>query len=331
MRTPAGGFVRLGRRDLDGSPSKALGVGVEGDACATRHPAGEAIQGFAPVSEPQMIRDRREGTRPASGNNKMGEFLGAYADGAEICMGWTDSLEGNVRRALRKGGKDGMRRSSVGGFTLIELLVVIAIIAILAAILFPVFAKAREKARQASCTSNLKELGLAMMMYIEDYDERLPGPWRNVLGAGQNNPPSYTWRGAVLPYIKNTQVYFCPSHTPGSRWPLGPNSDWGNASYAYNAIHWAGGVPHPPSNRALASMQYPAETVILMDHGGRWAVGIQRNTHDYTRINIGSANRHNDGAVYAYMDGHVKWMKAARAACLSGATGGADNCMWSIQ
>src|SRR6184192_1344804 len=96
------------------------------------------------------------------------------------------------------------------GFTLIELLVVIAIIAILAAILFPVFAQAREKARQTACLSNLKQVGTGLMMYAQDYDETLP--------AQPNEVPKFwldtagtNWCRGVLPYIKSRQVYICPS------------------------------------------------------------------------------------------------------------------------
>jgi prepilin-type N-terminal cleavage/methylation domain-containing protein len=99
------------------------------------------------------------------------------------------------------------RRKS--GFTLIELLVVIAIIAILAAILFPVFAQAREKARQASCLSNLKQSGIAGMMYVQDYDETYP--LSLYINMGNNPPCVFSFYNALSPYQKNSQVMLCPS------------------------------------------------------------------------------------------------------------------------
>src|SRR5471032_1752630 len=95
------------------------------------------------------------------------------------------------------------------GFTLIELLVVIAIIAILAAILFPVFARARENARRASCQSNLKQIGLGMLQYAQDYDERIP--FGVFAGYGNSLPDGIGWAGPLYPYLKSAQIFVCPS------------------------------------------------------------------------------------------------------------------------
>ena len=103
------------------------------------------------------------------------------------------------------------------GFTLIELLVVIAIIAILAAILFPVFAQARDKARSAACLSNLQQIGKALMMYAQDYDEKTTWFWNSGAAAAGKDPLAGYWYQLLLPYTKNAQVFICPS--VGTRGP----------------------------------------------------------------------------------------------------------------
>jgi prepilin-type N-terminal cleavage/methylation domain-containing protein/prepilin-type processing-associated H-X9-DG protein len=162
------------------------------------------------------------------------------------------------------------------GFTLIELLVVIAIIAILAAILFPVFAKAREKARQSSCLSNMKQWGLAALSYIQDYDERFPLQ-------DYGTAPYVPWYSALYPYVKNEQMYHCPSYGTVTAW----YPDYGdNANVFQNA------------SLGLAQCTTPAQTMMMMDATVRY---VQYNTPD--RI----AYRHNDGCNLNYVDGHAKW------------------------
>jgi prepilin-type N-terminal cleavage/methylation domain-containing protein/prepilin-type processing-associated H-X9-DG protein len=108
-----------------------------------------------------------------------------------------------------------MRRTRSSGFTLIELLVVIAIIAILAAILFPVFAQARERARMTACSNNMKQIGTAMMIYAQDYDETLP----QIRFTCSNNNHCYVWKNAIRPYLKSLDVLACPSNPYGKSQP----------------------------------------------------------------------------------------------------------------
>jgi prepilin-type N-terminal cleavage/methylation domain-containing protein len=142
------------------------------------------------------------------------------------------------------------------GFTLIELLVVIAIIAILAAILFPVFAKAREKARQTSCTSNLKQLGLGFIQYVQDYDEKWPGGiWA---GTGNSNAHNDTnqaaWATQIYSYEKSTGVYKCPD-----------DSTQNNASSEYATSYEFNANLDGNSQAALSS---PSVTVLAADYDG---------------------------------------------------------------
>lgn len=142
------------------------------------------------------------------------------------------------------------------GFTLIELLVVIAIISILAAILFPVFARARENARRASCLSNQKQLGLGMIQYAQDYDEQFPTLAN--LSTGQSG--FVTWDDAIYPYVKSAQVYQCPSVPDKNTRAYSMN--WWVAGTATSA--WTPTLPH--SKATLASIPRAANTVLLIEY-----------------------------------------------------------------
>ncbi len=185
------------------------------------------------------------------------------------------------------------------GFTLIELLVVIAIIAILAAILFPVFARAREKARQSSCSSNLKQLALAVSMYVQDYDEVMP-----LAIAGGPTPPLYTLFETLTPYIKNEQIWQCPSGQDSV-----DLSAIGEQSISYSPDV---GTPMPSGSYRLfgtpvagtypcmvAQISQPATTATMCDAAGAVDASFTST--------IAEDPRHNDGCNYAFADGHVKW------------------------
>ena len=218
----------------------------------------------------------------------------------------------------------------LSAFTLIELLVVIAIIAILAAILFPVFAKAREKARQSSCMSNLKQLDLAIVQYVQDYDERFPTV-RIALPNGAN----VDWRNIIQPYIKNTQVTGCPSNPNEGNFYLGdcsnnidplPESGYKrilvDRGYGFSTTNGCGvasdcnGFSYGSNAVApkLATLQAPATTLLLNESSSTctdncaWCFG-----NDY--CHTGQAN-------YAFGDGHVKSLRPT--------TTYAPICMWHL-
>jgi prepilin-type N-terminal cleavage/methylation domain-containing protein/prepilin-type processing-associated H-X9-DG protein len=200
-------------------------------------------------------------------------------------------------------------------FTLIELLVVIAIIAILAAILFPVFARARENARRASCQSNLKQIGLGVFQYAQDYDEKYPRWWFEndgtagwtavTTGAGGPNVDA-GWAEVIQPYLKSTQIFQCPSETNGPA-PAGSNS-FGYTDYAANFydIYLQGG---------MVGAVAPAQTVLIHDWNSRpsnsgfatdflWSGAITADNGQSDQY-----HRHLGGDNFLFSDGHVKWLK----------------------
>jgi len=230
------------------------------------------------------------------------------------------------------------------GFTLIELLVVIAIIAILAAILFPVFAKAREKARQTSCLSNLRQIGTAVQAYSQDYDEMLSprGCHYSPVPAGRRTNMD-NWMNLMQPYIKNEQIALCPS-APEQKYYY--DAWYAAGGYSPNCFYWfnywtngeelapfsadtrAAYVPPPadlgtPPGTSLAQIDKPAECIATGDTTSCaqlvWCCGSgcgnfsaawyptavpQRLGHQASLI-----ARHNDGSNLVFLDGHAKWMR----------------------
>jgi len=205
------------------------------------------------------------------------------------------------------------------GFTLIELLVVIAIIAILAAILFPVFAKAREKARQTSCLSNVKQLGLAWLQYAQDYDEvTLPVNAANctypLLSTGAIYTGYMLWPTTINPYTKNLQMMNCPSNS--YRWVGEYN---GASCYGYLSINWA---------VALGTYTQPASTIVFYDvrsaggFGNQYAPGVGTvGAVPLPYCDSGFSDIHNGGSNVLFADGHGKWLS------LTAALG--DRTMWA--
>ncbi len=146
------------------------------------------------------------------------------------------------------------------GFTLIELLVVIAIIAILAAILFPVFQKVRENARRTACLSNEKQLGLAFIQYNQDFDEKFPCA-SAVVPVGRPGYPN-GWANMVYPFVKSVGLYGCPDDPVGT--PTAPK-----ISYGMNYMIWNHNDGNPDTGQTLAQITAPASTVLLYEGGSR--------------------------------------------------------------
>jgi prepilin-type N-terminal cleavage/methylation domain-containing protein/prepilin-type processing-associated H-X9-DG protein len=211
------------------------------------------------------------------------------------------------------------------GFTLIELLVVIAIIAILAAILFPVFARARAKAQQTTCLSNVKQLTLGVSMYCTDNDDNTP---LNNTGCAVN--PGLDWSTEIYPYVNNYGIYLCPadpkpngagSGTSGGN-PCGWAMSYEKSSYTMNFTgkgkggsgnsSWGGG------NQTIECITYPAQRMIIAEYVNPtgYGLGYVGAPNEQTAI----PTWHNGGANMGFMDGHAKWMSAPYPVALTSAS-----------
>jgi len=222
-----------------------------------------------------------------------------------------------------------LNRKAKGGFTLIELLVVIAIIAILAAILFPVFGRARENARRSSCQSNLKQIGLGLTQYTQDYDEIIINGENN----NQDNSTYQTrWMDRVMPYVKSEQIFVCPSITTSNPYKL-TTSTTNNSG---TEVYYGANIANYLNNTAVAgevpggSFTVPGRTYLLNTSkletpATTFWVGDTENSREIAWNNIAGqptittnlfgralgtlSERHLDTINVLYCDGHVKAVK----------------------
>ena len=224
------------------------------------------------------------------------------------------------------------RRTFAKAFTLIELLVVIAIIAILAAILFPVFARARENARKTSCLSNMKQIGLGILQYSQDYDEKQVRGWTGNNGYQASDPAAnggdgqFKWMDSIYPYVKSEQIFVCPSDTNANRYiyykKLTAASTGNYGSYAQNNTYYAtqngATSPSSPGNdgRALSAIASPATTVQTMEGKGDYEIAwpdiASQPSIDATkspRELYTVVERHLERTNVLFCDGHAKSMK----------------------
>jgi prepilin-type N-terminal cleavage/methylation domain-containing protein/prepilin-type processing-associated H-X9-DG protein len=233
-------------------------------------------------------------------------------------------------------------RASESGFTLIEILIVLSIIAILAALIFPTFARVRENGRRASCQSNMKQLGLAFQQYTQDNDELLPnvrilpfdqGGWMylNMFPASETRGGYEPDKGGLYPYVKSTQVYVCPSD--------GKGRSSGNSYSANGCVFHALDSGGLGAGKHLASFDDTAQWLFLAEESSPLppapytsAEQFANSTNDgyLAHNNNGSggddplSTRHLDGSNVLFLDGHVKWFRPQKVQSDNLRTGGQE-------